>query len=113
MAENYFLLLPWSPTVGGSRRLGGELPERIGHDVLSADQLATAQELGLLVDRDPEGVLIQVVTSPPNPAAPSAQAFHPDTLTLTIPHTVPITIPVTIPITIPITTPIMTIPTAV
>merc|ERR1719478_1901771 len=41
-----------------------ELPERIGDDVLSAEQLATAKELGLLVDRDPEGVLIQVFTRP-------------------------------------------------
>ena len=40
-----------------------ELPGRIG-DGLSADDLATARELGLLVDRDPEGVLIQVFTRP-------------------------------------------------
>ena len=41
-----------------------ELPERIGLDALSPEQLAKAEELGLLVDRDPEGVLIQIFTRP-------------------------------------------------
>ena len=40
-----------------------ELPSRIG-DALSAEEYASVRELGLLVDRDPEGVLIQVFTKP-------------------------------------------------
>ena len=40
-----------------------ELPERIG-GALEADALAKAEELGLLVDRDDQGVLIQVFTRP-------------------------------------------------
>ena len=40
-----------------------ELPERIG-GALEADALAQAEELGLLVDRDDQGVLIQVFTRP-------------------------------------------------
>lgn len=41
-----------------------ELPERIGTDLVTPEQLASAKELGLLVDRDPEGALIQVFTRP-------------------------------------------------
>ena len=40
-----------------------ELPARIG-GALEADALAKAEELGLLVDRDDQGVLIQVFTRP-------------------------------------------------
>ena len=47
-----------------SEQYYAELPSRIGDDVLSAAQLAEAQELGLLVDRDPEGVLLQIFTKP-------------------------------------------------
>jgi 4-hydroxyphenylpyruvate dioxygenase len=40
-----------------------ELPARIG-DALTKEEYATVRELGLLVDRDPEGVLIQIFTRP-------------------------------------------------
>ena len=39
------------------------LPERIG-DVLSKEQLAEVEELGLLVDKDDQGVLLQIFTKP-------------------------------------------------
>merc|ERR1719478_1820745 len=40
-----------------------ELPARIG-DALTADEYVRVQELGLLVDKDDQGVLIQVFTRP-------------------------------------------------
>lgn len=40
------------------------IPSRIGEDTLTAEQLARVQELGLLVDKDDQGVLIQVFTQP-------------------------------------------------
>ena len=40
------------------------LSNRIGKDVLSADQLRWVEELGLLVDRDDQGVLVQIFTKP-------------------------------------------------
>lgn len=39
------------------------LPERIGN-VLTKEQLAEAEELGLLVDKDDQGVLLQIFTKP-------------------------------------------------
>ena len=39
------------------------LPEKIG-DVLSADQYRQVEELGILVDRDDQGVLLQIFTKP-------------------------------------------------
>lgn len=33
-------------------------------DALTADQYAQAEELGILVDRDPKGVLLQIFTRP-------------------------------------------------
>jgi len=41
-----------------------KIPERIGENVLSDDQLAELQELGLLADKDDQGVLLQVFTKP-------------------------------------------------
>eukprot|EP01039_Chlorochromonas_danica_P001501 gene1500-1635_t len=40
------------------------VPERIGKDVLSAAQLQELEELGLLADKDDQGVLLQVFTQP-------------------------------------------------
>lgn len=40
------------------------IPSRIGSDTLSAAQIAELKELGLLVDRDDQGVLLQVFTKP-------------------------------------------------
>ena len=40
------------------------LPERVGADALTPEQFAEVQELGLLVDRDDQGVLVQVFTKP-------------------------------------------------
>lgn len=40
------------------------VPERIGKDVLSAAQLEELEELGLLADKDDQGVLLQVFTQP-------------------------------------------------
>jgi 4-hydroxyphenylpyruvate dioxygenase len=40
------------------------VPERIGADTLSAAQLAELEELGLLADKDDQGVLLQVFTQP-------------------------------------------------
>lgn len=40
------------------------VPERIGEDTLTAEQLKQLQELGLLADRDDQGVLLQVFTKP-------------------------------------------------
>jgi len=40
------------------------LSNRIGKDVLTADQLRWVEELGLLVDRDDQGVLVQIFTKP-------------------------------------------------
>ena len=41
-----------------------KLPERIGADALTKEQFAQVQELGLLVDRDDQGVLVQIFTKP-------------------------------------------------
>lgn len=40
------------------------VPGRIGEDTLTAEQLKRLQELGLLADRDDQGVLLQVFTKP-------------------------------------------------
>lgn len=40
------------------------IPDRIGKDVLTADQLRELEELGLLADKDDQGVLLQVFTQP-------------------------------------------------
>lgn len=40
------------------------VPERIGKDTLTAAQLEELQQLGLLADRDDQGVLLQVFTKP-------------------------------------------------
>jgi 4-hydroxyphenylpyruvate dioxygenase len=40
------------------------VPGRIGEDTLTADELKQLQELGLLADRDDQGVLLQVFTRP-------------------------------------------------
>jgi 4-hydroxyphenylpyruvate dioxygenase len=40
------------------------LVERIGEDALTADQLRELEELGLLADKDDQGVLLQVFTKP-------------------------------------------------
>ena len=40
-----------------------DLPERIG-DILTAEQFAECEELGILVDRDDQGVLLQIFTRP-------------------------------------------------
>lgn len=40
-----------------------ELPEKIG-DSLTAEQLKEAEELGILVDKDDQGVLLQIFTKP-------------------------------------------------
>lgn len=41
-----------------------KVPGRIGEDTLTAEQLKELQELGLLADRDDQGVLLQVFTKP-------------------------------------------------
>ena len=41
-----------------------DLKARVGEDALSAEQFAQVQELGLLVDRDDQGVLVQIFTKP-------------------------------------------------
>lgn len=41
-----------------------KVPERIGKDVLTAEQLQELQDLGLLADKDDQGVLLQVFTQP-------------------------------------------------
>lgn len=41
-----------------------KVPERIGADTLTPSQLSELQELGLLADRDDQGVLLQVFTKP-------------------------------------------------
>jgi 4-hydroxyphenylpyruvate dioxygenase len=41
-----------------------KVPDRIGHDVLTKQQLADLQRLGLLADKDMQGVLLQVFTKP-------------------------------------------------
>jgi len=41
-----------------------KLASRIGKDALTEDQLRQVEELGLLVDRDDQGILIQVFTKP-------------------------------------------------
>jgi 4-hydroxyphenylpyruvate dioxygenase len=41
-----------------------KIPERIGADTLTAEQLADLQELGLLADKDDQGVLLQVFSKP-------------------------------------------------
>ena len=40
------------------------LPQRIGEDVLTPEQLQELEELGLLADKDDQGVLLQVFTKP-------------------------------------------------
>lgn len=40
------------------------VPERIGKDTLTAEQFKQLQDLGLLADRDDQGVLLQVFTKP-------------------------------------------------
>lgn len=40
------------------------IPDRIGKDVLSIEQLAELESLGLLADKDDQGVLLQVFTKP-------------------------------------------------
>ncbi|RYH28629.1 hypothetical protein EON65_11515 [archaeon] len=40
------------------------IPERIGKDALTAAQLEELEELGLLADKDDQGVLLQVFTQP-------------------------------------------------
>ncbi len=40
------------------------IPERIGQNTLTADQLKELEELGLLADKDDQGVLLQVFTQP-------------------------------------------------
>ena len=40
------------------------IPNRIGDDALTSDQLRQAEELGLLVDRDDQGILLQIFTRP-------------------------------------------------
>ena len=39
-------------------------PERIGADTLSADYIEECRKLGLLIDKDDQGVLVQVFTKP-------------------------------------------------
>ena len=41
-----------------------KLPDRVGADALTPAQFAEVKELGLLVDRDDQGVLIQIFTKP-------------------------------------------------
>jgi 4-hydroxyphenylpyruvate dioxygenase len=41
-----------------------KIPGRIGADTLTAEQLADLQELGLLADKDDQGVLLQVFSKP-------------------------------------------------
>jgi len=41
-----------------------KIPQRLGEDALTAEQLAELQELGLLADKDDQGVLLQVFTQP-------------------------------------------------
>ena len=41
-----------------------ELPKRVGANALSPEQFKEVEELGLLVDKDDQGVLIQVFTKP-------------------------------------------------
>jgi 4-hydroxyphenylpyruvate dioxygenase len=41
-----------------------KIPDRIGKDVLTAEELAELERLGLLADKDDQGVLLQVFTQP-------------------------------------------------
>ncbi|MDA9097678.1 4-hydroxyphenylpyruvate dioxygenase [bacterium] len=41
-----------------------KLKKRVGEDALSPEQFAQVEELGLLVDRDDQGVLVQIFTKP-------------------------------------------------
>lgn len=41
-----------------------KLPDRVGADALTPEQFAEVRELGLLVDRDDQGVLVQIFTKP-------------------------------------------------
>ena len=41
-----------------------KLPERVGADALTKEQFEMVQELGLLVDKDDQGVLVQIFTKP-------------------------------------------------
>ena len=40
------------------------IPDRIGKDTLTADQLVELQKLGILADKDDQGVLLQIFTKP-------------------------------------------------
>lgn len=40
------------------------LPSRIGEDALTSEQMRQVEELGLLVDKDDQGILIQIFTKP-------------------------------------------------
>ena len=41
-----------------------DLPERIGPNVLTKDQFQACEELGILVDRDDQGILMQIFSKP-------------------------------------------------
>jgi len=41
-----------------------KIPTRMGRDALTDEQIAELKELGLLADRDDQGVLLQVFTKP-------------------------------------------------
>jgi 4-hydroxyphenylpyruvate dioxygenase len=41
-----------------------KLPERVGENALTPEQFQEVKELGLLVDKDDQGVLVQVFTKP-------------------------------------------------
>jgi 4-hydroxyphenylpyruvate dioxygenase len=41
-----------------------KVPDRIGKDVLTAQQLIELEELGVLADKDDQGVLLQIFTQP-------------------------------------------------
>jgi 4-hydroxyphenylpyruvate dioxygenase len=41
-----------------------KIPGRIGENTLTPEQLKNCDELGLLVDKDDQGVLLQVFTKP-------------------------------------------------
>eukprot|EP00898_Chlorokybus_atmophyticus_P006688 jgi/Chlat1/701/Chrsp104S01202 len=41
-----------------------KLPERVGEDTFTPEQLKQIEELGILVDRDDQGILLQIFTKP-------------------------------------------------
>ncbi|GLE10065.1 hypothetical protein PINS_up022060 [Pythium insidiosum] len=55
-----------SPDAGYYKRL----PERIGND-LTPEQFKRIEELGLLVDKDDQGILLQIFTKPARRRAPT------------------------------------------